>query len=60
MEYTWDEKFYKRAVYVWDWEMDRVFAKESNIDFVHIWNIWVDEYEIDKTKKLVNILKEFK
>ena len=58
-EYSWDEDFYKKAVYIWDWSMDRVFAREAWIDFVHIWNRWEDKYEIDKVTKLVIILEEF-
>ncbi len=59
MEYSWDPDFYKSAVYIWDWEMDRIFANEMWIDFVHVWETWIDEHEIDKTKKLIKILKEF-
>jgi len=37
-ELTWDSDFYKKALYLWDWEMDKIFALESGIDFIRVWN----------------------
>ena len=59
-EYSMDEDFYKRAVYSGDGDMDRVFATEAWIDFVHIWIWWKDKYEIDNIIKLPEILKKLK
>lgn len=59
-EYSWDEDFFKKALYIWDWDMDRIFAEEMWIDFIHIWNTWKDRYEIDIVTKLSIILDEFK
>jgi len=59
-DYSWDKDFYKKALYSWDWDMDRIFATEAAIDFVHIWKGWKDKYEIDYTIKLPKILKLFK
>jgi len=58
-EYSMDEDFYKKSLYTWDWDMDRLFANEAWIDFVHIWKWWKDKYEIDYTIKLTKILKKF-
>jgi len=57
--FTQDEDFFKKAIYIWDWNSDREIAKMYNVDFVHIWNDWKDKYEIpvvtDLEKILINI-----
>lgn len=55
-EYSNDTDFYKNAVYVWDGNADREFAKEKNIDFIHIWNDKIDKYEIASVVEIDNIL----
>lgn len=39
-ELSLDENFYKKSIYIWDWEMDKIFAKSKNIDFIRVWNKW--------------------
>ncbi len=39
-ELSWDEYFYKKALYIWDWDMDKIFALESWIDFIRVWIKW--------------------
>jgi len=56
-EYTNDDDFYKNAVYIWDGNSDREFAKLKNITFVHIWDDGKDEYEIKNIKDLEKILE---
>ena len=56
--YTNDEDFYKKAIYVGDGNSDREFAKWKNITFVHIGNDGKDEYEIREVGELIGILKE--
>jgi len=36
--YTENENFYKESLYFWDWDMDKLFANESWIDFIRIWD----------------------
>jgi len=51
-----DEDFFKKAIYIWDWDSDREIAKMYNVDFVHIWNDWKDKYEIPVVTDLEKIL----
>ncbi len=55
-EHTNDNNFYEEAVYIWDGDQDRIFAKEKNIDFIHIWNDWKDTYEITSVIYIDEIL----
>jgi len=52
---SFDENFYKNSIYIWDWEMDKIFAYEQNIDFVRVWNRW----ECKKRIKSVNDIDNF-
>ena len=52
---SFDKDFYKNSIYIWDWEMDKLFSWEKNIDFVRVWNRWeknekriISVTEIDK------------
>lgn len=57
--YSHDENFSKKVVYTWDWEWDKLFAREFWIDFIRIWKKWLDKYEIDSVAdidKILNIL----
>jgi phosphoglycolate phosphatase-like HAD superfamily hydrolase len=58
-DYSNDEKFFQNSIYIWDWAADRLFAKEAWIDFIHIWNDWIDKYEIEFTKDIAKILQNF-
>ena len=51
-ELSWDPDFYKKALYIWDWNMDKIFALESWIDFVRVWNRW------EKNENRVNSILE--
>jgi phosphoglycolate phosphatase-like HAD superfamily hydrolase len=57
-EYSWDENFYEKSFYIWDWNADREFAKQKNIDFIHIWNDNIDKYEIESVVNIDDILKK--
>ncbi len=57
--YTWDDSFYQNAVYVWDGNSDREFAKMKGIDFIHIGNEGKDFYEIPSVKEIDRILPLF-
>lgn len=58
INFTWDENFSKQAVFIWDWQRDREIAKSRNIDFIHIWSDWNDEYEIKSVSEIDIILKK--
>jgi FMN phosphatase YigB (HAD superfamily) len=58
-EYSSDENFYRKALYIWDWNNDRVFAQRKNIDFIHIWNDKKDKFEINSVCEIDEILKLF-
>jgi len=54
-EISGENDFYKNSIYIWDWEMDKIFAIEQNIDFVRVWLRWEENekriksiLEIDK------------
>ena len=57
-EISWDSDFYKKSIYLWDWEMDKIFAQEQNIDFVRVWNRWdKDENRVVSIIEIDNFLK---
>ena len=58
-DYSNDYDFFKKSIYVWDWQSDRIFAKKASIDFVHIWDEKIDEYEIGSVTELDKILNKF-
>ncbi len=46
--YSEDNEFYKKSIYFWDWDMDKLFANEAWIKFVRIWDFeeeWNDVIE---------------
>ena len=59
-QYSKDEDFYKNSVYIWDGNKDREFALFDWIDFIHIWDLWEDKYEIESVRFLKKELKEIK
>jgi len=54
--YSNDENFFSKSIYVWDGKSDRLFANEAWIDFIHIWNEKIDKYEIKSVKEINTIL----
>ncbi|MGE4443546.1 MAG: HAD family hydrolase [Candidatus Altimarinota bacterium] len=58
-EYSCDEDFYKKAVYIGDGNNDRFLAEAKNIDFIHIGNDKKDRYEIQNVVEIESILKLF-
>ena len=48
-----DENFYKKSIYLWDWEMDKIFASEQNIDFIRVWSRW--EENENRVKSIIEI-----
>ena len=56
-EYSEDENFYENSYYIWDGNSDREFAEAKDIEFIHIWNEWIDKYEIKSVINIDNILK---
>jgi len=57
--YSWDDDFYDKAVFIWDWQRDRFIAKSKNIDFIHIWSENIDTYEIQTVTQIDTILEQF-
>ena len=55
-ENSCDENFFKKAVYIWDWNSDREFAGIFDIDFIHIWSEKKDKYEIRSVAEIDEIL----
>lgn len=58
-EHSNDTDFYKKSIYIWDWDSDRMFAKQKWIDFIHIWNDKIDKYEINSVREIDKVLKLF-
>lgn len=58
-DYSLDEDFYKKAIYIWDGNNDRILAGIKNIDFIHIWNDKIDKYEINSVCEIDEVLKLF-
>jgi phosphoglycolate phosphatase-like HAD superfamily hydrolase len=56
IRYSCDDDFCQKAVYTWDWEWDKLFAWEFNIDFIRIWKFWKDKYEINSVAEIDEIL----
>lgn len=54
----WEENFFEKSVYIWDWDADREFAGIFDIDFVHIWNEWKDEFEIESVVEIDWVLEK--
>jgi len=49
---NWEKNFFEKSIYIWDWDADRYFAGIFDIDFIHIWNEWKDEYEIKSVAEI--------
>ena len=54
----WEKKFFEKSVYIWDWDSDRKFASIFNIDFIHIWSDWKDEFEIESVVEIDGVLEK--
>lgn len=63
-EITLDKDFEKFSIFIWDWEIDRFIAKETNIIFIHIdKNLeknFYDKLEINSINEIEKIFKEIK
>ncbi len=60
-EYSLDKDFYKNSIYIWDWEMDKIFATQAWIDFIRIWTKWTkDENRIKSVTEINTILDKIK
>lgn len=61
-EKIWDENFEKYTIIIWDWQIDREIAKNSNIDFIHIdenlKNSFNDKYEIKSVRNIDRVLEK--
>lgn len=57
--YSEDEKFFEKSFYIWDWDNDSYFAKESWIDFIRIGKFWKDKYEINSVTEIDILLEWF-
>jgi len=58
-DYSEDDDFYNNSIYIWDWEMDKLFAEQMWVSFVRIWNFKKDKYEINSVAKIDIILNKF-
>jgi FMN phosphatase YigB (HAD superfamily) len=50
----WDPNFFKQSIYLWDWEMDRIFSLESWIDFIRVWYRWKETEQRIKSITEIN------
>lgn len=57
--YSEDEDFFSKSLYFWDWEMDKIFAKEAWIDFIRIWDFEEENHVLDSVANIDKILKIF-
>jgi phosphoglycolate phosphatase-like HAD superfamily hydrolase len=55
---NWENNFFEKSVYIWDWDTDRFFAKESGVDFIHIWDEWEDKFEIKSVVEIDWVLEK--
>lgn len=58
INYTWDIDFSSQAIFIWDWQRDRLIAESKNIDFIHIWSDNIDTYEIQSVTQIDTILEQ--
>ena len=60
-DYSNDKNFYSNTISVWDWDMDKYFASQKNIDFIRIWQKWdLNEKRINSVSEIDKILSNFK
>jgi phosphoglycolate phosphatase-like HAD superfamily hydrolase len=58
--YSENDIFFKESIYFWDGDMDQLFAKESWIDFVRIWDFEEEEnYVLESIAYIDNILDKY-
>ena len=58
--YSENENFFKESLYFWDWDMDKIFAKEAWIDFIRIWDFEEKEnHVLDTIANIDNILNKY-
>lgn len=59
-DYSQDKDFYKNSLYIWDWDMDKIFAMEAWIDFVRVWTRWIsNEDKISTVVQIDKILEKY-
>ncbi len=57
-ELSQDPDFYKKGIYIWDWNMDKLFALEAWIDFIRVGDRWEkNEKKIKSINEINNFLK---
>jgi len=54
-QYSQDDDFFKKSIYIWDWNMDKIFAWEKNIKFIRVGNRWTNKE--NRIKSIVEIDK---
>lgn len=57
IRYSCDDDFCQKAVYTWDWEWDKLFSGQFDIDFIRIGKFWKDKYEINSVAEIDEILE---
>jgi hypothetical protein len=58
INYTWDEYFSEKAIFIWDGQRDREIAESMNIEFIHIWSDNKDIYEITSVSRIDEMLNK--
>lgn len=53
--YSEDEAFFKKSIYFWDWDMDKIYTKEVWIRFIRIWKFKEKDNEVLESIKNLTI-----
>jgi len=54
------DSFDQKAVFIWDWEIDREIAYEGGLPFIKIWKEWKDRLEADSVLDIEELIKKAK
>ncbi len=54
------DSFDQKAVFIWDWEIDRATAYEAGLPFIKIWKEWIDRLEADSVIDIEELIKKAK
>ena len=57
-EIACDDEFAQKAIYIWDGNTDRDIAQSAWIDFIKVWEEWIDSYEVDHTTDAMDIITQ--
>ena len=57
---TADDDFENKAIFVWDWEIDRDLAEKTWLIFIKVWKENKDYYEINKITDLKDYITKIK